>query len=210
MKLYIHPISTPALTVEFAAHAMVIDFERNIIDLSKGEQRSPEYLAINPKGKVPALDDNGFLLSESAPIMRYLARKGKSELYPAELKARAFTEQWMDFAAHHVRSPLARIQFNRLIAPMIGQPADEASVQMGLHLLAENLPHIEAQLASNDYLAGETLTLADFTLLGALDPVEVLKVDLTPYSALSKWRNGLRKKEFYTKVHTHFGAELGL
>lgn len=210
MKLYVHPLSTPALTVQMAAHAMGIDFEAKTVDLASGEQRSAEYLAINPKGKVPALEDDGFLLSESAPIMRYMARKHKSDLYPSEFQTRAKVEQWMDFCIHHVRSPMARIQFNRLIAPMIGQPVDEASIHTGLHLLAESLPHLETRLADKAFLVGYKLTLADITLLGSLDAAELLIFDLSEYSHLSSWRDRMRGQDYYTKVHSHFGAELGL
>lgn len=210
MKLYVHPLSTPALTVQMAAHAMGIEFEAKHVDLASGEQSSPEYLAINPKGKVPALEDDGFLLSESAPIMRYMARQHKSDLYPSEFQARAKVEQWMDFCIHHVRSPMARIQFNRLIAPMLGQAADEASIHMGLHLLAESLPHIETRLTDNKFLVGDRLSLADITLLGSLDPVDLLKFDLSDYSNITAWRERMRGESFYTKVHSHFGADLGL
>lgn len=210
MKLYVHPLSTPALGAELAARAMNIDFEKKIVDLASGEQRSPAYLSINPRGKVPALDDDGFMLAESTAIMRYLARKEKSELYPSSLQGRAQVEQWMDFAAQHIRAPFARIQFNRLIAPMLGQAPDEASIKVGEHLLAESLPIAEAKLADSDYVCGPDMTLADLILLSALDPAEALSVDLTPYPNIEKWRKNLRAQTFYTDIHTHFGAELGL
>lgn len=210
MKLYVHPLSTPALGAELAARAMNIDFEKKVVDLASGEQRSADYLAINPRGKVPALEDDGFKLAESMAIMRYLARKEKSELYPSDLQSRAKVEQWMDFAAQHVRAPLARIQFNRLIAPMLGQTPDEASIKVGEHLLAESLPIAESQLSDTDFVCGDALTLADLTLLSSLDPVEALSVDLAPYPHIAKWRKDMRARSFYTDIHTHFGAELGL
>lgn len=210
MKLYVHPLSTPALSVQMTANAMGIAHETHVVDLAQGEQQSPDYLAKNPHGKVPTLEDGEFILSESGAIMRYMARKEKSDLYPSGLQERAIIEKWMDFAAHHVRSPMARIQFNRLIAPMIGQPADEASIQTGLHLLDANLPVAEQRLSRSAFLCGDVMTLADITLLSSLDAAEALKVDLSPYPNLSKWRENLQNEDFYTKVHAHFGEELGL
>ncbi len=210
MKLYLHPLSTPALGAELAARAMGVEFEKHVVDLPSGAQRAPEYLAINPRGKVPAMDDDSFLLAESTTIMRYLARREKSALYPSGLTERALCEQWMDFAVQHIRAPFSRIQFNRMVAPMIGQTPDEASIKVGLHLLSESLPAVEAQLGETDFICGEAMTLADITLLSALDPSEALKIDLTPYPHLSKWRDSLRSESFYTDIHTHFGAEIGL
>lgn len=210
MKLYTHPISTPALGVLMTANALGLEYEPHVVNLQTGEQQSPEYLAMNPHGKVPVMDDDGFILSESGAIMRYMARKEKSDLYASGLQERANIEKWMDFSAHHVRAPMSRIQFNRLVAPMIGQTPDEASIQTGLHLLGANLPVVEQALGETAFLCGAAVTLADLTLLSSLDSAEILKVDISPYPNLSKWRETLRNESFYTKIHTHFGQEIGL
>jgi len=135
MKLYMHPISTPALTALFSAHATGAEFEKHQVDLAAGEQRSPEYLAINPAGRVPALQDGDFYLAESGAVSRYLAKKTGSPLYPSDIKAQARVEQWTDYAAHSVRDPMNRIQFHKLVAPMLGQEGDPSAIAMGEHLL---------------------------------------------------------------------------
>ena len=210
LKLYIHPFSTPALTAEMTAHAVGAKFERHVVNLQAGEQRSEAYLAINPKGKVPALLDGDNVICESLTIQRYLARKQGSDLFPDDLLGQAQVEEWMDYAVQHVRAPMSRIQFNRLVAPMLGEPVDENSIKVGEHLLAQNLPPIDKQLSQSEFLTGNTLSLADITLLAALDPVELLQFDLKEYPYLTRWRQALRERDFYQSVHTHFGAELGL
>ncbi len=210
LKLYVHPFSTPALTAEMTAHAVGAKFEKQVVDLQAGEQRSEAYLAINPKGKVPALVDGDDVIVESLTIQRYLARRQGSDLLPDDILGQAKVEAWMDFAAQHVRAPMARIQFNRMVAPMLGQPVDENSIKVGEHLLAQNLPVIDAQLAESEFLTGNRLSLGDITTLVALDPAEALKVDLSSFSYLTRWRQALRERDFYQNVHTHFGAELGL
>lgn len=210
LELYLHPISTPALTAELTAHAVAADFTKHVVNLQDGEQRSDKYLAINPKGKVPALVDGDVRLSESLTIQRYLARRQGSDLLPEDIRGQAKVEQWMDYGAQHVRAPMSRIQFNRLIAPMLGQEADENSIKIGEHLLSESLPIIDAKLSASEYLCGNDISLADITLLAALDPAELLKVDLNKYSYVQRWRQALRERDFYQNVHTHFGAELGL
>lgn len=210
LTLYVHPLSTPALAAELTANATATDFEKKVVDLQNGEQRSESYQAINPAGKVPALVDGEFKLSESLAIQRYLARRKQSDLFPRDIKGQARVEQWMDYAAQHVRMPYGRIQFNRLIAPMIGQPVDEDSINMGLHFLSQNFPIIEAQLSENEFLCGNKLSLADITLLASMDPTELLKISIADYPYITRWRQALRERDFYQNVHSHFGAELGL
>ncbi len=210
LTLYTYPLSTPALSVLLAANAMGVEHNVDVIDLASGQHMSPDYKKINPLGKVPALKDGAFTLAESGAIIKYMARKVKSPLYPSELKARAVTEQWFDFVAFHVRTPFSRVQFNRMFAERIGQKKDEASIAFGLHILSTSLPQVDSQIAKNGFLAGQKMTIADIVLLATLDPSEVLEIDLSPYKALTAWRDRLRSEAFYTTVHSHYGAEIGL
>lgn len=210
VDIYYHPISTPALTVLFAAEAMGIDYSKTVIDLQTGEQRSDAYKAINPYSRVPAIVDGDFKLSESSAIARYLARKAKSPLYPADFKSQAKVDQWSDFVVHHVRNPVSRVQFNRIVAPMIGQEPDEKSLQFGLHMLESNLPIIEERLLENAFLCGENMSLADICLVGALEPVKMAQIDISAYPTLKKWLDARRSESFYSNIHSHFGAEMGL
>lgn len=210
IEIYYHPISPPAIGVLLAAEAVGVEYEKKMVDLQSGEQRSDAYMKINPYSRVPALKDGDFTLSESTAMMRYLARREGSTLYPTDLKAAATVDQWTDFVVHHIRTPVARVQFNRIVAPMIGQEVDEKSLAFGLHLLESNLPIIEQRLTENAYLCGDDMTLADVALVGALDPTTLCKIDLSPYKKLTEWLAARRGEIFYTNVHTHFGAEIGM
>ena len=210
IKLYYHPISFPSLGPVFAAEAMGVTYEKEVVDLQAGQQSSPEYLEINPYGKVPAMKNGDFTMSESAAIMRYLARKAGSEFYPDNIEAQAEIDQWMDFVNHHIRSAVARVQFNRFVAPMIGADIDESSVQTGLGFLETNLPIIEKRLSENAFLCGDTMTLADIALIAALEPEKTARLDLSAYPKLSAWLGTRRTETFYTNVHSHFGAEMGI
>ena len=210
IDIYYHPISPPAITVLLAAEAVGVEYEKKMVDLQSGEQRSEAYMKINRYSRVPALKDGDFTLSESAAMMRYLAKRQGSGLYPTDTQAAAVVDQWTDFVIHHVRTPVGRVQFNRVVAPMIGQEVDEKSLAFGLHLLESNLPIIEERLAENAFLCGDEMTLADVALVGALDPTTMCKIDLTPYKKLTEWLASRRTETFYTNVHTHFGAEIGM
>lgn len=208
LKIYGSDLSSPANKVRFAANALEIKFEYIKLNLRDGDQRKPEFLKLNPAGKIPAIDDDGFILFESNAIIKYLARKQKSSLYSSDLKERAIVEQWIDFTSMHVGMALSKVMFNRVFYKFLNVAIDERSLKEGLEFLTKFLPVVNDQLAQNSYLAGKTLTLADINLLATLDPAEAAQVDLSLYKNIVKWRNELKKKDFYTKVHKEYGEML--
>lgn len=207
--IHYHPLSFPSLTPIFAAEAMGIDYEKDLVDLASGQHKSDEYLAINPYGKVPAMSDGDFHLSESTAIARYLALRENSPLYGGDLNQQAKIDQWMDFLSHHVRRFVGQVHFNRTMAPMFGREGDEKEVEAGLKMLNQNLTHVEAQLEKGKYLCGDEMTLADIVLVASLEPCDMSKIDLSDYPALQVFLTSAREEDFYTNVHSHYGAELG-
>ncbi|MEP6344074.1 MAG: glutathione S-transferase family protein [Maricaulaceae bacterium] len=208
-KIYYHPLSFPSLTVVFAAEAMGIDYERKIIDLPAGEHKSEAYLAVNPYGKIPAMSDGDFNLSETSAIVRYLALRENSSLYGGDLQQQAKIDQWVDFIVQHIRQNVGRVHFNRVIGPMLGATTDSKMIDLGLNFLAKNLPIIEAQLEAGKYVCGDDMTLADMTLIASLEPADMAEIDLSAYPALQAYLKSVRGETFYTNVHTHYGAEIG-
>jgi len=209
-KIHYHPLSFPSLAPVLTASAAGADYQTELVDLSTGQQSSPEYLAINPYGKVPALQHGDFTMAESAAIMRYIARQSGSDLYPQDAQAQAKVDQWMDYINHHIRGPVGRVHFNRSLASMLGAEVDEASLATGLKFLEANLPKLEAALSENAFLCGDAMTLADVALVAALEPIDMSKIDISAHKTLSAWRSARRSEDFYTKVHSHYGAEIGL
>src|SRR2546423_12283587 len=89
MKLYGFPQSPNTWKVRAAAHQIGVPLELEIVDLTKGAQRKPEDLALNPSGRTPTLVDGDFKLGESSAIMQYLGTKKKTPLWPDAAKVRA-------------------------------------------------------------------------------------------------------------------------
>lgn len=208
MKLYGHFMPPPANQVRLTASAIGADFDYAHVDLTKGEHKSPDYLAVNPYGMVPALVDGDLKLAESCAISRYLASKAKSDLYPEDLKARAQIDQWMDFAAHHIRTNTGKLLFNKIFAPMMGAPVDEKAISDGLAGLDRNLPVVESQLGRTRYVAHGRLSLADTAMLAAMEPFEMVGYDVSRFANIKRWRDGLMAEPFYTRVHARYGAEM--
>src|SRR5688572_6233722 len=97
MKLYYSPASTTSLSIVLFCAESRISFEPIVVNLMTGEQQSPAYLKLNPWGLVPTLDDDGFVLTESSAILKYIAEKHESPAYPRDLRARARIHERMDW-----------------------------------------------------------------------------------------------------------------
>lgn len=208
LKIYGSDLSGPANKVRFAANALGLPYEYIRVNMREGEHKKPEYIQLHPAGKVPVLDDDGFVLFESNAMMKYLAGKKKSDLYPQDLKERMVVDQWIDFASFHVGDAVSRVTYNRFFASLRNFPVDESSLKAGLEFLNRYLPIIDGQLGRHAYLAGDKLTLADINLLAILDPAEVANIDLSPYKNIVRWRKELKAKDFYTKCHREYAESL--
>jgi glutathione S-transferase len=198
-------ISSPCNKVRFAANAMGLKYDYSQVNLFAGEQKSPEFLKLNPIGRVPAINDDGFFAFESAAIIKYLASKNNSPLYSNDIKKRALIDEWIDFANIHVGPALNRVTYNRVFYKFRNEEKDERSLADGLKFLGQFLPLLEKQLKEHKFLAGGEMTLADINLLAVLDPAEVSSVDLSAYPSLIKWRTHLMSQSFYTNVHKNLG-----
>ncbi|MCK4882824.1 MAG: glutathione S-transferase family protein [Candidatus Omnitrophica bacterium] len=208
LKIYGADLSSPSNKVRMGANALGLEYEYIRVSIKGGENRTEEYLKMHPAGKVPVINDDGFVLFESDAIIKYLAAKQKSPLYPDELKQRAGIDQWMDFTAVHVGGAMGRVVFNRVFASFAGVSVDERSLKDGLKFLNRFLPVVDRQLSKAEYFAGEQFSLADIALLATMDPAEVAGVNLTPYEHLTQWRKELQKKDLYTRCHVSYDEAL--
>ncbi|MGE0268116.1 MAG: glutathione S-transferase family protein [Candidatus Omnitrophota bacterium] len=208
LTIYALDLSSPALKVLYVANALGLKYEKKGVNLGEGEGQKPEYLAIHPAGKVPAIVDGDFKLFESNAIIKYLARTKKSDLYPEDPKQQAVIDQWIDFVSLHIQNGVGRVLWNKIFAPKLGKEVDENSMKCGYEFLSRYLPIVNQQLGKSKYLAGEKLSLADFTLLAHIDPLEAIEVDINQYPNVVKWRESLRTKDFYQKVHKFYGEAM--
>jgi glutathione S-transferase len=140
-----------------------VPFEPVVVSIQKGETRSPEFLAKNPFGKIPVLEDGDVRLRESSAICTYLAEKHpeKGLLPKAGTTDRALANQWISFAVADLEQPLWRAMKHRFLYPEKTRIAAEVEVaHADFHALAATL---ERELR-NDHLVGGRFTLADVTL----------------------------------------------
>ena len=204
LQLYGSTLSAPTNKVRYVANYLNIPFEFHAINLSAGENRREEFLKINPLGKIPAIADENFVLGESNAIIRYLADKQHSDLYPRDIQQRAIIDEWIDFSSQHIASASSKIMFNTYFYKFANVAQDQRSLEEGRQFLAKYLPGVEQQLLKNKFIAANQISLADFVLLAALDVCELAGVDLTNYPHIKSWREKLMQESFYTSCYESY------
>ena len=191
MKYYYNPASSNCRKVDAVLHHTGLQVERNLVDLAKGEQRAPEFLAINPNGMVPSLVDGDVKLWESNAIMGYLCSRAESDLWP-KTDVRYDILRWMYWELAHFGAAANTVLYERLVKPNIGQGApDEKIVDRGLTRFQRFAKVLDTHLKGRTWIIGDTLTIADFAVGANLTNAEPGQLDLTPYPALVEWRSRL-------------------
>jgi glutathione S-transferase len=167
MKLYgFGP--TRSLRALWALREIDAEFEFVTVDLTKGENRQPSFLRLNPAGKLPVLVDGDTVITESAAIVMYLAEKyGAEGLMPADLKERAQAYRWSLFAVTELEQPLWRIAKHTLIYPEERRlPEDVALAREDFVAMASVL---DAHINGRQFIVGERMTIADCITAYVLD-----------------------------------------
>jgi len=193
LKLYVFPPSPRSFKVLAVASFLDLEHETRVVDLGKGEQRRPDYAAINPNLKVPALEDNGFRLWEANAILQYLAEKRPDRgLLPRDPGHRAQMAQWQFWDLAHWEPATAPVLLERCIKPLLGlgEPV-AAEIERGLEGFARVAPILDGQLASTRFLAGPDLTVADFSIGAILNLSEMAGLPVDDYPSLRRWHDEL-------------------
>src|SRR4051812_43240302 len=187
MTLYYTPM-TSATRVYWAIEELAVPCEKVKVDLQAGEQRKPEYLKLNPNGKVPLLVIDGRPIFESLAQLIWLGEtygvdKG---LYPAPGLDRAEALKWMVWGAVTFGDALTRVMRNTHER----YPAEERNAkaaESGKKEVAALIGIVDAQLAGRDYVMGANFTLVDVMLAGAVTFASRLGVDTTPFKNVAAW-----------------------
>jgi len=144
------------------------DFEYVSVNLLAGEHKRPEFLRINPAGRVPVLVDGDQIIPESAAIVLYLADKyPEKALLPVDLKERAQVYRWTLFAVTELEQPLWRITRHSFLSPADKRsPADIALAREDFATMAEVL---DKHLEGREFIVGDRLTVADCVTVYLID-----------------------------------------
>jgi glutathione S-transferase len=212
MRLYHDPISTSSRPVLMFAEEHGLELDKVVVSLREGAQKRPDYLAINPNGTVPLLEDGDFRLIESSAILKYLAERVGSPAYPAELKARARINAVMDwFFGFHTQFGLGFVYPQILPHYRRDDPAVQADLlERGLNSTRERLQVLDWHMIGPDrnYACGPELTLADYLGGPIFSLADAIGFDLTPWPNVARWIETLKARPSWGAAHSAFYAML--
>lgn len=180
-KLYDFGRSGNCQKVRMMLSILGLDYETVSVDLLAGAQMDPAFLKINPLHKVPVLDDDGFVLRDSAAILVYLVRNyGGADWYPDDAQAMGEVQKWLSFSVHDIANGFlparALVIFNR-----------EGDLEGAEALSRDALAVLEDHLKDHDWLACGRPTIADIACYPYTALLEEGRLSLEPYPAIRAW-----------------------
>ena len=194
MKLYLFPPSPRVLGIVALKNHLALDCEVQTIDLGRGDQLTPQYVALNPNKKMPTLEDDGFVLWESNAILFYMAAKRPDgELWPSDLRGQAEVLRWLAWeSAHWDAESWGMVVFEKASKAVLGLgPPDPAFIARGEQNFARFAAVLNDSLRGKTWLVGERLTIADFSIAGFVPLAERMALPVEKFSEILRWYKGL-------------------
>jgi glutathione S-transferase len=173
-----------------------VDYEFRFVDLAKGENRSEEFRAMNPAGRVPVLEHDGQFLFESGAIGRYVATVEHSPLFPADKLERGRVDQWMTFFTCHPGRWLTKLFFEKVVKPKAGwgEP-DAAGCSEADKFTRQQLQVVEDWLQGRQWLANDAFSIAEPFALAYLEQARYVDFPLAEFPAVNAWFERLDQRE---------------
>ncbi|MEL6937214.1 MAG: glutathione S-transferase family protein [Cyanobacteria bacterium J06607_17] len=188
MKLYYFPPSPNSRRAQVVAVYLELSVELALINLPQGDQRTADFLALNPTGRIPVLQDGDFVLWESNAIMQYLASQVSTPLWPDDAQQRADIMRWQSWQLAHWAKGCQPLNYERLVKKVLqlGEP-DPQVEQQALKTFHKEAQVLNTHLADREYLVNNTLTLADFSVAGDLTYAVPAQFPLGEYPHIRAW-----------------------
>jgi len=171
----------------------------------------PEFDAVSPFRKIPALRDGDFTVCDSSAIVHYFeAIKPQPALIPAEAKDRARVIWFEEFADTILVTAAGPMFFNRVVAPLLGMPSDEEAAMKGEKAIVPVLDYLESLVpAPGGYLVGDSLSLADLAVASPFANLRHLKFDLTRWPKTMAWSEAMLARPSFAEMVARESAMFG-
>eukprot|EP00271_Cylindrocystis_brebissonii_P023000 TRINITY_DN9183_c0_g1_i1.p1 TRINITY_DN9183_c0_g1~~TRINITY_DN9183_c0_g1_i1.p1 ORF type:complete len:217 (+),score=54.99 TRINITY_DN9183_c0_g1_i1:222-872(+) len=209
-----HPISTCTKRVLVVLEEKnVTDYTVETIDVLAGAHKKPEFLAKQPFGQIPVLEDGDISIYESRAMARYVCDKYDGEgtaLFGKTPKEKAAVNQWLEVEGQTFNGPISAIVVELVFKKHHGKEADEAKVAEAAEQAAKVLDVYEAHLTKNEYVAGDFLSLADLSHLPYTDLLmHTVHANLiTSRPNVNKWWEKISALPSWKKVNVPFPSKV--
>lgn len=194
MKLYYFETLNPRKACAVARYlSLPVDYVR--VDLAKGENRKPDFLAINPNGKVPAFTDGTLNLWEANAIMCHLATKAGSDLWPRD-ERQVEVMRWLSWDAQHFTRHAGTLYFEHVVKPhfRLGEP-NPAAAEEAIGQWRRFAAVLNDHLKGRSWLVGDAPTIADFAAGITLPYAEKAEIPLGDFAEIARWHDRLNAFE---------------
>ena len=194
IKIWGRNTSVNVQKVMWAVGELGLPHERIDVGGAFGKNNEPAYLAMNPNGLVPTLEeDDGFLLWESNSIVRYLAAKhGPGKLEPKDLRAQASAARWMDWQLSVAGPAITPVFWGLIRTPP--EKRDHAAIEAGKVKSMAAMKILDAQLVKTAYVAGDTLSMGDIPVALMAYRFRRLVPEREGLDNLERWFAGIEQR----------------
>jgi glutathione S-transferase len=183
MKFYGAAVSGNAYKVGILLELLQVPHETVLIDFSKREHKSPEFLQLNPRGEVPVIEDGNVVLWDSGACLAYIARKhGGDKWLPADAAGMAAVMQWLSLAASEIQFGL---QYAR--RGLMQKRWTAGTLEQGHAISRIALDAIDQRLQHNDWLALGRPTIADVACFPYVETAPESGLPLEPFPRIAEW-----------------------
>lgn len=193
ITLYDFPLSGHAHRVRLMLSLLQLDYERVHVDLAAGEQKHPDFLALNPFGVVPVLVDGDLVLRESTAILTYLARRYGNEWLPADPAGQAEVQAWLATANKEIATGPGAAR----LVTVFGADLDHAALVDRSHAL---LALVDAHLGGRDWLAVDRPTIADIAAYSYIAHAPEGHVELEAYGNIRRWLDNVEQLQGFVAM----------
>ena len=205
MRLYVFPPSSRALGTLALRNHLALDCEIQAIDLGRGDQLAPEYLALNPNSKMPTLEDDGFVVWETNAILFYMAAKRpQSGLWPTDVRSQTDVLRWLAWqSAHWDAESCGMVAYEKASKAVLGRGSPEpAFIARGEQNFARFAAVLNTALRNKTWLVGEQLTIADFSIGQLVPSAERSGLPIGEFAEIVRWYSGLMALPAWEKAVT--------
>lgn len=205
IRIHYNPQSQHARRVHMVGLELDLPIDWRLVDFTKVENQAPAYLALNPNGKVPVLEEDGFVLWESNAILAYLAdKKPQAGLYPTDPKQRADVNRWLFWESAHFGPAAVTLTWERVVKPtFMKQAANPVLVEQGEQNWKRFASVLNVHLESTQYVA-KSLSIADFSLASILMYRGSAGIDTKSYVHLQRWLDRMESRDSWKKTAPSF------
>lgn len=196
IKIYGSPKSSAGRCI-WCLEEVGAPYEIMTVDFRNKEHKSPEFLKINPNGKIPAMIDGNTTLFESMAINFYLADKYKPELLGQTIEDRALSYQWSFWATNELQDPIIQVFIQKVF--MTEEKRSQQVIDENMEKIPGLLTILDSALNDKTYLNSRTFSLADLNTATVVSIAPHLGINLSNYKNISLWMKAISDRPAFAK-----------